>query len=248
MVLKTCAKCNEIKELEYFIKRTNKCKDCNNKMRREHYNNDEEFRKKKLLSDSEYLKRKAIERQKIQEEKQLEIGIDNKKCKYCLEIKHKDRFRHNRLKCRDCERDEPIDKFKRNIRSRIQIALNGKKTKHTIEYLGCSPDEYFDWMFNYSEEYTFDNRSEKWHIDHVIPLSKFDLDDENEQLIAFNWKNTMPLSCQENLKKNNKILPDQIKLHLEKLKEYHLQKNIELPEIYINLLVRHLVAGTPLEL
>jgi transaldolase len=73
------------------------------------------------------------------------------------------------------------------------------------------------------------------------------MDNEDEQLLAFNWRNTMPLSCLENLQKNNKILPHQIKEHLEKLKEYHIQKNIELPEIYVNLLVKHLVAGIPLE-
>ena len=239
MVSKTCAKCNETKEVEYFIKNKNKCKDCNNAMRRERHKTDENHRLKLLSKNKEYKRKKTLERQKIREEKQLEIGIDNKKCKYCLEIKHKDRFRYNRLKCRDCERDEPIDKFKRNVRGRIWSALNGRKTKHTIEYLGCSSDEYFDWMLNYNPNYTMENRGKEWHIDHVIPISKFDLDDENEQILAFNWRNTMPLSGLENLQKNNKILPEQIKLHLEQLKEYHTVKNIELPEIYINFNEKH---------
>jgi hypothetical protein len=73
--------------------------------RRERYNTDANFRIKNALQSKEYKRKKTLERQKIREEKQLEIGIDNKKCKYCLEIKHKDRFRHNRLKCKDCERD-----------------------------------------------------------------------------------------------------------------------------------------------
>ena len=248
MATKTCSKCSENKSIEYFIKIRNICKDCNNLFRRQKYLTDEAFRKKVIKERSEYKHKKVVLRAIQIKEQQLIIGIDNIVCRYCNVIKHKDRFRYNRLKCRDCERDEPIDKFKRNVRGRIWSALNGRKTKHTIEYLGCSSDEYFDWMLNYNPNYTMENRGKEWHIDHVIPISKFDLDDENEQLLAFNWRNTMPLSGLENLQKNNKILPDQIKLHLEKLKEYHTEKNIELPEIYVNLLVKYLVAGNPLEL
>jgi hypothetical protein len=52
-----------------------------------------------------------------------------------------------------------------------------------------------------------ENHGKEWHIDHVIPISKFDLNNQEEQILAFNWRNTMPLSCKENLSKNNKITP-----------------------------------------
>ena len=39
----------------------------------------------------------------------------------------------------------------------------------------------------------------------------------------------------------------QIEQHLEKLKKYHLDNSLELPQIYIDLFVKHLVAGNPLE-
>ena len=48
-----------------------------------------------------------------------------------------------------------------------------------------------------------------------------------------------------NLKKNNKILKPQIEQHLETLKIYHTEKNIELPQIYIDLFAKHLAAGNP---
>jgi hypothetical protein len=166
-------------------------------------------------------------------------------CKYCEEIKHKDRFRYNRLKCRDCERDEPLAKLKRIIRSRIFSALKAKN-KHTIEYLGCSVDNYLNWLHYNDKNYTLENRGVEWHIDHVIPLSKFNLEDEEEQLIAFNWRNTMALSPKENLQKNNKIIQSQIEEHFNNLKLYHTNNNIELPQKFIDLFAKHLdVRGTP---
>jgi hypothetical protein len=57
----------------------------------------------------------------------------------------------------------------------------------------------------------------------------------------------MPLASKENLAKNNKILIPQIEKHLEKLKEYHLENNLDLPQEFINLFAKHLVAGSPLE-
>lgn len=56
----------------------------------------------------------------------------------------------------------------------------------------------------------FQNYGKEWHIDHVIPLSKFDKLNEKEQLVVFNWRNTMPLSVKQNLSKNNKIIKPQI--------------------------------------
>jgi hypothetical protein len=73
------------------------------------------------------------------------------------------------------------------------------------------------------------------------------LENIEEQMIAFNWRNTMPLAAKENLSKNNKIITSQIEQHLEKLKEYHLENNLDLPQVFINLFAKYLVAGNPLE-
>ena len=245
---KQCSKCKTTKEIDKFYAKNSTCRDCNNLKRREKYNNDEEHRRKLINSAIIFKHKKVVNNQKIKEENQIKIGLENKQCKYCNEIKHKDKFRYNRLKCRDCERDEPTEKFKRYIRTRIYNCLRNKnKTKHSVEYLGCSSDKYFKWIFDYNNSYTLSNHGTVWHIDHVIPLSRFDLNNEEEQMIAFNWRNTMPLSCQENLSKNNKIIQSQIEQHYKKLVDYHIQNNLDLPQVYINLFAKHLVAGSPLE-
>jgi len=251
-----CVKCNIEKSVLRFPKNRSQCKDCDNEIkrlkykedeeyrttrneqRRLKYNNNEEHRRLLIKRASEYKHNKVIERQKRIAQQQEAIGIDNKLCKYCKVIKSKERFRHNRLKCKDCERDEPISTIVRSIRSRILSCLK-RKYKHTIEYLGCNCTFYLDWILNVDTKYTFENYGKEWHIDHVIPLSKFDLTDDEQQLIAFNWRNTMPLSVKENLSKNNKILQSQIQQHVSNLLEYHKKNNIEMPQKFIDLFATH---------
>jgi hypothetical protein len=257
-----CSKCNIEKNITRFPKNRTQCKDCENEIkrlkylndedyrnqknekRRLKYNNDEEHRKLLIKRTSDFKHNKVVENQKLRQIQQQEIGLDNKLCKYCNQIKNKERFRHNRLKCKDCERDDPLSKIIRKVRARIFNCLKSKN-KHTIEYLGCNCTFYLNWILTNNTIYTFDNHGKEWHIDHVIPLSKFDMNNENEQLIAFNWRNTMPLSCKENLSKNNKICKSQIEQHLKNLVDYHKKNNIVLPQIYIDLFAKHLDAGSP---
>jgi len=236
-----CSQCNVTKPYSSFITRRTVCKECNNKNRRKRYEIDEEHRIKVIKQRTVFKQKKILERKKMKLE---ELGEGNKKCKYCHSIKPIERFRYNRLKCRDCERDDPIEKFKRIVRSRIYSCLD-RKTKHTIEYLGCSCKEYLQWILN--DDYTLENRGKEWHIDHVIPLCHFNMEDEEEQKIAFNWRNTAPLTPYENLAKNKKVLKPQIEQHWKKLVEHHEKYNIEMPQKFIDLFAKHLVAGNPLE-
>lgn len=240
----TCTTCTQSKPQSSFLKSRPICKDCNNKKRRTKYESNEQHRSKTILQAIEFKQKKSAERRK---KKLEEIGTGNKKCSVCSTIKLESKFRHNRLRCKDCEKNEPLLKFKRNVRGRIWYALGKCKPMHTIEYLGCSSEEYQNWIFNYDERYTLDNRGSVWHIDHVIPLSRFDLEDIEEQMVAFNWRNTMPLLASENLSKNNKILQVQVEQHLKYLKDYHTKNNIEIPQKFIDLFAKHLVDGNPLK-
>jgi uncharacterized protein (DUF983 family) len=231
IVEQDCVICNKSKLLSLFIKNRNICKECNNNKRKEKYKTDEEHRIKIIEQVTTFKHNKVIEKQKL---KETEIGIGNIKCNYCNEIKLNERFRHNRLKCKDCEREEPISKIIRNVRSRILSAIKNK-SKHTISYLGCNCSDYLKWLLKNENSYTFENYGKEWHIDHVIPISKFDITNEEQQLLAFNWRNTMPLSVEENLKKNNKIIKSQIEQHYKNLLEYHIENKLDLPQVFIDL-------------
>jgi hypothetical protein len=243
-----CNTCNESKTNDSFVKNRKVCTDCNNKKRRLRYQTDENHRLNAIQQASEFKHKKVIERRQL---KLQEIGENNKKCSVCFTIKPKDRFRHNRLRCKDCERDDPLQKFLRNVRRSVWMILNNrtstKKENHTNEYIGISNIEYIKWICHYNDKYTLENHGKGWHIDHVIPLSKFNLENKAEQLIAFNWRNTMPLSPKENLSKNCRIIKTQIEQHYKKLVDYHKEKNIEMPQEFIDLFAKHLVDGEPLK-
>ena len=76
-----------------------------------------------------------------------------------------------------------------------------KKINHSIAYLGCDTDtlkEHFKKKI--ADEMTFDNI----HIDHIKPVSRFNLDDEEELLKCYHFTNLQPLLCKDNLELNNK--------------------------------------------
>jgi hypothetical protein len=122
-IQKTCTQCDAIKIAALFIQRRNICKDCNNLMRRTEYQENEELRLKRRKQGRIRKKKKKLIRDELKasniKKLEEEIGKDNTICKYCKEVKAKTHFRHNRLKCKDCERDDPFEKFKRYVRTRI---------------------------------------------------------------------------------------------------------------------------------
>lgn len=93
----------------------------------------------------------------------------------------------------------------RMIRNRVRIALKKNvKSGNTIELLGCS---IADLKRHIESQFvvgmTWKNHGE-WHIDHIRPLSSFDLSKPSQQKIACNFKNLKPLWAKENLKKGSK--------------------------------------------
>lgn len=91
------------------------------------------------------------------------------------------------------------------LRTRIWNALKGKaRNKHMSELIGCSWEDlkiHLESLFQPSM--TWNNYGE-WHIDHIKPLSLFDLSNEEELSIACHYTNLQPLWAKDNLVKSNK--------------------------------------------
>jgi hypothetical protein len=82
--------------------------------------------------------------------------------------------------------------------------LNISKTNKTFEIVGCTPEflkEHLEKQF--TDGMTWENRN-KWHIDHIVPLSSAKTEDELYKLC--HYTNLQPLWAEENMKKSNKII------------------------------------------
>lgn len=101
-------------------------------------------------------------------------------------------------------------KLKSNFRCRINSILHKSKTyknNNSLYYLGCSLDKYKQHLEQqFKEGMSWENHGILWEVDHIFPLSKFDLTKEENIYKAFNYKNTQPLFKTENRMKKDKLL------------------------------------------
>jgi len=98
---------------------------------------------------------------------------------------------------------DPVHKLKVAIRNSIGKSIR-RKRMHSKEMIGCDYDELKKHIQSqFTEGMTWNNYGE-WHIDHIRPLSSFDLTNEEQQKQAFNYKNLQPLWAEDNRKKSNK--------------------------------------------
>jgi len=98
-------------------------------------------------------------------------------------------------------------RIRTSLRARLNKArYNNQKNGSAISDLGCSIQElriYLESLF--LPAMSWENYGE-WHIDHIMPLSKFNLQDSNEVKKACHYSNLQPLWAKDNYSKGNKIV------------------------------------------
>lgn len=84
------------------------------------------------------------------------------------------------------------------------------KSRKTFELFGYSPKELVEHIkTKLKDGMTLDNYGE-WHIDHIKPLSLFDLSKPSEVKKAWAFENIQPLWADENIRKSNKYETNKI--------------------------------------
>lgn len=92
------------------------------------------------------------------------------------------------------------------VRSAVHRGLKENKDERSINYLGCSIDEFKAHIEGqFKDGMTWDNYAIKWQIDHKIPL-KFENPTLEEIIERLNYKNTQPMPTLENLSKGNRYI------------------------------------------
>jgi len=165
--------------------------------------NHKEEKNEKAKEYREKNKEEILEKQKeYHKNNKEEISIKAKK--YRENHKEETNKRHNnRIKT------DVNYKLACYLRGRLRSAIkNNYKSGSAVRDLGCSIPQLRIYLESkFQPGMTWDNWSYKgWHIDHIIPLSSFNLENREELLKAVNFANLQPLWAKDNISKNNKII------------------------------------------
>lgn len=124
--------------------------------------------------------------------------------------------------------NDPSYKIYENYRKRLWKCLKNKSNS-SKELLGCDINMYLKWIsftMLKDNKMTWENYGTYWNIDHVKPISSFNMQNREEIKKAFNWKNTWAMTSSENFSKCNKIINEQIIIHNKLLEQYIKENNL----------------------
>ena len=188
-----------------------------NKEKHKAYHRTERYKEFKKEYNKRY-KRKPEVKEKIKEYNQRpEVKKYKKEYKQRPDVKER-----NNMKQMNDYHNNIIKRFRQTLSSSLNHKLNfflkgcEFKEKNTMEYLGCSMDEFIKYIESqFEEEMTWENygRIENvrcWHLDHKVPaFYKENKDDEITMDIIIkrsHYSNFQPMWEDENMSKGNKYV------------------------------------------
>jgi len=129
-------------------------------------------------------------------------AIENNRCQ-----SHPGRLSNVNGYCNECH-------IAQNLRSRVRRAIHNEiykpgstsKIGSAVRDLGCTIPEFIKYIESkFQPGMSWDNYGKEWHLDHIIPLSNFDLTNSEQFRKATHYTNYQPLWKVDNFKKSNKI-------------------------------------------
>jgi hypothetical protein len=237
---KKCNKCLETKEVSYFsINKTSKngnivyksiCKNCHSEV--------EKNRRKNNLEKFKEKDKKFYEKNKeIILEKNKKYRINNKskiqeqKANYYISHKEEITLYHQNNKKKRNKRlqektsNDKIYAIKNSLKTRLYEIIKNK-TFSFSKLINTNCDNLIEWFeYQFNDNINWDNYGTDWHCDHLIPISFFNFEDEEDRIICFHWTNLRPLISTENIQKSNKICQDEILTHIQILKSFITKSN-----------------------
>ena len=180
------------------------------RMSKVHVEKQKEYREKNKERLSEA---KKIYTQNHKEEKRA-YDVEYYKRNYDRIKKNRDKYRSEnkdrRNKNEKDRRKTDIEyKLKHYLRTRVgKVIRRQQKVGSAVEDLGCTGEEFITYLESkFKPGMSWDNYGTKgWHVDHIIPLNKFDLSDREQFLRACHYTNLQPLWEGENCSKRDRVL------------------------------------------
>lgn len=202
---KLCAKCFVEKEMFEFSKGKDNndglqiyCKSCNRDYRIKNKEKINEYIQKYRVDNKEKIVQCCKEYYSNNREECL---LRNKKYHANPETKIKRMLyinNHNSI---------PQNRMIYVIRNSIRRGFKGgSKSARTEKLLGCPFAFFIDYiMSKCPPNFTMENFGEVWVLDHVVPISHFDMSDPQQVAKGCHYSNFQPLSREDNLIKSDTI-------------------------------------------
>jgi hypothetical protein len=208
---KDCRKANFLANREVELARAKKWRDENperaKQTKKEYYINNKEKINKQNQEWAENNREKSNAIKKRWHERNLE-KVKAKGRNYLKNNREKIYLRHNEYRKKKYDTDElfKLSCAIRNSVAKIARRVRVKKGKTSLEYLGCSLEEFkvhieSQWQEGMSwENHGFDG----WHIDHIKPIDWY-IKHSDDPWQANHYTNLQPLWAEENMSKSNKF-------------------------------------------
>ena len=124
--------------------------------------------------------------------------------------------------CGDRAKTDPIFRMHKLLRSRQRLAIQNKQKKGSaVRDIGCNGEDlksHIESLFD--SKMTWENAGSYWHLDHIFPLAKANMEDRVEYLAVSNWRNLQPLEAKANIAKGDKVTPAARRLFNKLVKEF----------------------------
>lgn len=245
-----CNDCNKEKPRNYFYNRYKTCKTCIKRRQRDRNLRDKMKERSGIKICNTCSEEKDIENFRVNRASCLDCervyGRDYNQRTETRKIwstnnKEQHRFLVRRW-TKEKYQSDPIYKFQQLQRSRLSKVIKKFKQGYSaddfIEYLG-NIKIIQEWLeFCMTDNMTWENHGLVWHLDHVIPIYHFDLKNNDQIYLCFNWRNIMPISKEENLQKNRNIQKKQVEQHIINLETFCKEKDIDYQK-HIILFLQH---------
>ena len=224
-----CKSCRSKKSKQYSEKNKEKISKYNKKW----YENN---REKKLKKNKEWVEKNKEKYKKIRYEYRQKPEIKEKIRKVAKkwDKNHSEQKNERMRKYRNKVKNTISFRLKNMMSAAIYHSLKRNKKGHRWEKLvGYTVDklrehiemQFEPWM-NWDNWGILNNNKNKWQIDHIRPISSFDITDEKCENFRKCWslKNLRPLKASENIRKKDKILLEcEIKKIEQKMNELTFQ-------------------------
>lgn len=231
---KQCIGCGELKDIEEYVHKSrswlnSRCELCTHKYNKQYHKTHKKERRAYEEANKELIKERSKQYQKDNREKiALKAKIYRKDNKEEIAIwrknylnnnkeresrRRKEYYKKNREKLvkqtyqnnKKKRENDPdfslVEKLRNNTRR--YFSNNIIKSHTTEELIGSDWETATDYLKNLGYDQTLH------HLDHIIPLSAFDVQNENHQKVMFHYTNLQPVDPYYNIGiKQSRLLPD----------------------------------------